>query len=98
MQHRRYYITDLTISGQVLDGRGGDLIVAKRDQSPDIDWELVFQTKTATPVEQAPFRLLMDGPEGELSGAAVLVRSDGTSHVFRGAGELQGFSIDDFEN
>jgi len=98
MQHRRYYITDLTLSGQVLDGRGGDLIVAKRDESPDIDWELVFQTKIETPIEQAPFRLLMDGPEGELAGAAVLVRSDGTSHVFRGAGELVGFTEDMFEN
>lgn len=98
MQHRRYYITDLTLSGQILDGRGGDLIVAKRSESPDIDWELVFQTKTETPIEQAPFRLLMDGPEGELAGAAVLVRSDGTSHVFRGAGELVGFTEDMFEN
>lgn len=98
MQHRRYYITDLTLSGQILDGRGGDLIVAKRDESPDIDWELVFQTKTPTNIDQAPYRLLMGGPEGELAGAAVLVRSDGTSHVFRGAGDLDGFSIEDFEN
>lgn len=98
MQHRRYYITDLTLSGQILDGRGGDLIVAKRGESPDIDWELVFQTKEPTPIEQSPYRLLMDGPEGELSGAAVLVRSDGTSHVFRGAGDLDGFTVDMFEN
>jgi len=98
MQHRRYYITDLTLSGQILDGRGGDLIVAKRDENPEIDWELVFQTKTATTIEQAPYRLLMDGPEGELGGAAVLVRSDGTSHVFRGAGNLDGFTEDLFEN
>lgn len=98
MQHRRYYITDLTLSGQILDSRGGDLIVAKRVENPDIDWELVFQTKSATRVEQGAYRLLMEGPEGELSGPAVLVRSDGTSHVFRGAGDLSGFSTDDFEN
>ena len=98
MQHRRYYISELTLSGQIITGRGGDLIVAKRDESPDIDWELVFQTVEPTTVEQAPYRLLMDGPEGELSAAAVLVRSDGKAHVFRGAGDLQGFSVDDFEN
>lgn len=98
MQHRRYRITELTLSGQIINGRGGDLIVARRDESPDIDWELVFQTEDHTPIEQSPYRLLMDGPEGELSGPAVLVRSDGKSHVFRGAGDLTGFTTDDFTN
>ena len=97
MQHRRYFITELTISGRVIEGRGGDLLVAKRDTSPDIDWELVFQSEAGTAIEQSPYRLLMNGPEGELSGAAVLVRSDGRSHVFRGAGELGGFTVDDFD-
>ena len=98
MQHRRYYISELTISGRLLDGRGGDLIVAKRDESPDIDWELVFQTRGRAEIEPSPYRILMDGPEGELAGSAVLVRSDGRSHVFRGVGDLVGFSLDDFEN
>lgn len=98
MQHRRYYISELTLSGQIIPGRGGDLLVAKRDESPELDWELVYQTEEHTPIEQSPYRLLMDGPEGELAGAAVLVRSDGRSHVFRGAGDLSGFSVDDFEN
>ncbi len=62
-----------------------------RDDNPALDWELVFQTKEQTEIEQSPYRLLMDGPEGELSGSAILVRSDGTSHVFRGAGDLAGF-------
>lgn len=92
MQHRRFFITELTMSGRIIDGRGGDLLVARRDHEPTIDWELVFQTEERTEIEQSPYRLLMDGPEGELSGPAILVRSDGKSHVFRGAGELTGFT------
>jgi len=91
MQHRRFFISELTVSGRVIDGRGGDLLVAMRDDSPALDWELVFQSKEHATIEQSPYRLLMDGPEGELSGPAILVRSDGTSHVFRGAGDLTGF-------
>jgi hypothetical protein len=92
MQHRRFFITELTMSGRIIAGRGGDLLVARRDEELVIDWELVFQTEEQTEIEQSPYRLLMDGPEGELSGPAILVRSDGTSHVFRGAGDLTGFA------
>lgn len=96
MLHQSYYISELTISGQIIDGRGGDLIVAKRGGSPDVDWELIYRTENTTPIEQGPYRLLMDGPEGELAGPAILVRSDGISHVFRGAGDLAGFDENDF--
>lgn len=92
MQHRRFFITALTMSGRIIDGRGGDLLVAQRDSERVLDWELVFQTEQRTDIEQSPYRLLMDGPEGELSGPAILVRSDGKSHVFRGAGDLTGFT------
>lgn len=92
MQHRRYFISELTMSGRIIEGRGGDLLVARREDNPVLDWELVYQTEVTTDIEQSPYRLLMDGPEGELSGAAILVRSDGKSHVFRGAGDLTGFT------
>jgi hypothetical protein len=92
MQHRRFFISELTMSGRVVAGRGGDLLVARRDDDPALDWELVFQTNERTEIEQSPYRLLMEGPEGELAGSAILVRSDGTSHVFRGAGDLAGFT------
>lgn len=92
MQHRRYFITELTMSGRIIGGRGGDLLVAQREGELDLDWELVYQTEERTDIEQSPYRLLMDGPEGELSGSAILVRSDGKSHVFRGASDLHGFT------
>lgn len=92
MQHRRFFISELTISGRIVTGRGGDLLVARRDHESILDWELVYQTTERTEIEQSPYRLLMDGPEGELSGPAILVRSDGKTHVFRGAGDLAGFT------
>lgn len=91
MRHYRYYIEDLELSGRTLDGVGGDLIVAEFEGRADLDWELVFRSQVSEEVESAPFDLVMSGPEGELSGPAILVRSDGISHVFRGAGELKGF-------
>ncbi len=92
VRHHRYYIEGLELSGRILDGAGGDLIVAEFEGRTDLDWELVFQSRSSEDVEPAPFDLVMRGPEGELSGPAILVRSDGISHVFRGAGELKGFA------
>ena len=91
MLHRSYFIRELTLSGRLVDGQGGDLIVARRSESVDLDWELIYRTGDWISVEPSPYRLLMDGPEGEMFGPAVLVRTDGLTHVFRGAGPLGGF-------
>lgn len=66
-------------------------MVARRSDNPNLDWELVHQSTEIEHIDKAPYRLDMSGPEGSFSGDAVLVRSDGTSHVFRGAGDLDGF-------
>lgn len=91
MQHYRFVIETLTASGRRIPSRGGDLMVAQRDNSDSLDWELVHRTSEIVTLVQAPYVLEMDGPEGALGGPAVLVRSDGRSHVFRGAGTLEGF-------
>ncbi len=52
---------------------------------------------------QEPFRLeqgvfdldLRDADGREFAGSGVLVRSDGTSHVFRGGSDLEGLATDD---
>lgn len=97
VQHRQFYVDDLTASGIEFPPSGGTLLVVRREESPDLDWELVLQTREQIRVEQAPYDLLMSGPEGSFSGPAILVRSDDTSHVFRGAGALGGFAEQDFE-
>jgi len=91
MQHRRFYVTTLTVDGQVLPSHGGDLVVAQRVENPAIDWELVHQTSEDVELAAAPCTLEIGSPDGNFSGNALVVRSDGRSHVFRGAGELVGF-------
>lgn len=96
MQHRRIFVDGLVASGRDFPALGGNLLVVRRPENPDLDWELVIQTQQRVTVEQAPYQLLMSGPEGHFTGSAILVRSDGRSHVFRGAGDLGGFAEEDF--
>ena len=92
MKHYRYVIDALAVSGQRMQDVGGSVIVAEFEGREGIDWEVVVRTAEGTDIEMAAHTLEMDGPEGHLSGPALLVRTDGTSHVFRGAGMLLGFS------
>ncbi len=97
MQHRRFFVDAVTASGQVFPPVGGNLLVVRRPESPNLDWELVVQTRETHLMQQAPYDLLMVGPGGSFSGSAILVRSDGHAHVFRGAGDLGGFAEDQFD-
>ena len=91
MRHRRYYIESLSTSGLSVPSTGGDLLVAAKDQTEDLDWELVHRSSRNWPLRKEPYDLDMVGPEGRFTGPAILVRSDGRSHVFRGVGVLEGF-------
>lgn len=91
MRSRRYLISTLRADGATIPSTGGDLLVARHDGSDDVDWELVHRSSEPVSLAQAPYHLEMQGVEGTLTGPAVLVRSDGRSHVFRGAGPLDGF-------
>lgn len=91
MRHRRYYIEALSTSGLPVPTRGGDLIVATSDETIDIDWELIYRSSEHWRLRQEPYDLEMVGPNGSFEGPAILVRSDGRSHVFRGVGTLTGF-------
>lgn len=81
-----------------MPSKGGDLIVASREQTLDLDWELIHRSSERWPMRQEPYDLIMDGPEGNFSGPAILVRSDGHSHVFRGVGKLEGFDQKQLSN
>ncbi len=97
VRHRRYYVTSLAIDGRRIPSRGGDLIVAQRDESPELDWELVHQSSEDVTIENAAYTIHIGSPEGDFAGSALLVRSDGRSHVFRGAGDLDGFDVSCFD-
>ncbi len=90
---RRYYIESLWTSGLSVPSRGGDLIIAAKDQTEDIDWELIHRSSEHWTLRTEPYDLDMVGPEGSFTGPAILVRSDGRSHVFRGVGTLEGFDV-----
>lgn len=91
MRHRRYFIESLWTSGLAVPSRGGDLIIASNDQTEDLDWELIHRSSKRWTLRKEPYDLDMVGPEGSFAGPAILVRSDGISHVFRGVGSLDGF-------
>ncbi len=71
-------------------------MVVRYAENPNLDWELIVKTTVDEVVDQAPYQLLISGPEGSFTGDAVLVRSDGRAHVFRGASDLGGFDEGDF--
>jgi hypothetical protein len=91
VRHRRYFIQSLWTTGRAVPARGGDLIIAAKTQTADLDWELIFRSSEKWQLKNEPYDLDMKGPEGHFAGPAILVRSDGISHVFRGVGELEGF-------
>jgi hypothetical protein len=91
VRHRRYYIQSLWTSGLPVPEVGGDLVVASSDENDDLDWELIYRSSETWRLKPEPYDLEMVGPEGRFGGPAILVRSDGRSHVFRGVGTLDGF-------
>lgn len=91
MRHRRFFIRSLWTSGLSVPEAGGDLVVAARESTTDIDWELIYRSSETWRLRQEPYDLDMEGPDGRFGGPAILVRSDGRSHVFRGVGTLEGF-------
>jgi hypothetical protein len=69
-----------------------DLVVVRRDETDQLDWECVAISLPVTPLPQSPCRLVMtDLVDGRvLHGNAIVVRSDEQRHVFRGGGDLTG--------
>lgn len=97
MRHCRYSIRSLRTSGVPVPELGGDLVVAAIEANRDIDWELIYRSSKNWSLRPEPYDLEMVGPEGTFGGPAILVRSDGRSHVFRGIGALEGFDQAAFE-
>jgi hypothetical protein len=98
MEHTSYVIAELELDGEEFDMIVGDLVVVRHPDGP-LDWELISRTEHRAPVAQSPYKLSMQTAEGrQLRGPAFLVRSDGLSHVWRGAGPLGGFDPGDFRD
>jgi len=74
-----------------------DLVVVRREESEQLDWECVAVTVRTTPLPQSPCRLVMDDlfSDRQFHGEALVVRSDEQRHVFRGGGILGGITATD---
>ena len=90
MRHKRFGIDGLVVDGRELPLRYCDLLVALNDASADVDWECLASTHDEIRLEQGTYPLVLRSAGRSFDGNAILVRSDGVAHVFRGAGPLTG--------
>lgn len=97
MRSISFTIATMSVDDVELPLLSADLIVVRRDESVDLDWECIAMTVPTDPIPLAPVRLAMvDLVSGRrLDGNAVVVRSDEQRHVFRGGGALGGITPDD---
>ena len=103
MLHRRYLIRRLGVGGRTIPLRHGDLVVAARAESGQLDWEVVAYAMSDTVVARRTHELGMecvigtaeDGAPmvGQLTGTAFLVRNVQRALVFRGDGPLTGVDV-----
>jgi hypothetical protein len=92
VQHARFTLVTLLVSGVEVPLMVGDLLVVRHDGNDELDWELVATSLPVEAYEREPHQLTMVVLEGSrtLAGDAVVVRSDEQRHVFRGMGPLSG--------
>lgn len=96
MDTKRFHLATLAIDGTDVRVKYADLLVARHDNAPDLDWECVVMPFVTDPMEQGAYRVSATTLEGRsLAGDAVLVRSVQGTHVLRGAGPLTGLLPDD---
>ena len=96
LRHRSFSVASLRIGLEDASLRRADLVVARNDGAVELDWELMATTLDRTPIEHGAHHLLMETTDGSfLEGDAILVRSIEGTHVFRGAGPIEGFDADE---
>lgn len=89
MRSTREVLASVEIDGTELTCRFADLLVVEREDG-SVDWECVLLTAAGPPIDLAPVHVRLGGYDDTLRrGDAIVVRSDGTSHVLRGVGALR---------
>lgn len=88
MRTTREVLDWIEIDGVSFATRWCDLLVVERDDG-SLDWECVLVSHPSPPLALGPVTVRL-GTHDEMvrSGDAIVVRSDGTTHVLRGAGPL----------
>ncbi|MDH3708003.1 MAG: hypothetical protein OES57_18210 [Acidimicrobiia bacterium] len=96
LRHVRYLLRSLTLNGVPVSVGTGTLVAARPVGAEAIDWEIVVSSSTPLELEQAVYDIdTCTTQDRALRGSALLVRTDGRSHVFRGAAELDGLTDSD---
>lgn len=89
MNHEQFTVTGLKVNGTSIPLRYAHLVVVQNSNATEEDWECLASSTDQVDLEPAPVALHVTTTEGTaLCGDAVVVRSDGHSHVFRGVGAL----------
>ena len=97
MRHKNFRFGHLRLNGVPVGVHYGNLLVAQADEAVAVDWEVVVTTMDELRLEPAPYDMHLElGDSRQLWGQALLVRSDGRAHVFRGGQAINGFSADEF--
>ena len=92
LRHRSFSIASLAIGTDDTTLRYADLVVTRSEGATEIDWELMATTLDRSPIDHGAHHLVMKTADRAfLEGDAILVRSIEGTHVFRGAGPLEGF-------
>ena len=90
MHHKRFPIQHVEVDGRGLSVRYGTLLVAVQEGRGELDWECLVTSNDEFPLERAPCALTLESDTRRFAGDAIVVRSDGIAHVFRGVGPLGG--------
>ena len=90
MRHKRFPIDHLAVAGRTISVRYCDLLIAITDQQPEPDWECLAASNDEVQLAQGTYALELRSRARMFNGQAILVRSDGLAHVFRGIGPLDG--------
>ncbi len=95
MRSTRLLVGRLTIGGDPLDVSYADVFVVVREGESgpgDNDWEVTVSSVDHRRVPPGEHDLVIETHEGStLTGRALVRFSDGTRHLFRGAGPLVGY-------
>jgi hypothetical protein len=86
----------IVVDDEAVDVRRASLTVSRDDASPAeiglFDWEVVAHSGDKRWLVQGEYRLTLEAEDGRrFEGRANLTTTDGTTHLFRGIGNLGGF-------
>jgi hypothetical protein len=89
LKHQQFNVATLAVNGDDVPLLYAHIVVVHNPNTSDEDWECIAASRASVDLELAPYALDVTTIEGPtLHGDAVVVRTDGRSHVFRGVGAL----------